>query len=225
MIIDNFYDPFKSWYKGGNIWLYSDPHFNDPEMKNLRKNYIGDDEQVKRINSKVGKKDTIIFLGDIGDLSYISKIRGYKILIAGNHDTGLSNFKRLITWKTINDDGTVQIIPEEERQYIKSREEMELLGIKIEDNHLFDEVYSGPVFISDKILLSHEPILNYFCAFNIHGHDHSNSLNDNFHLNLCAELINYTPVALNKIIESGAMRYVKNIHRETIDNAIKKKCK
>ena len=112
MITDHLYPAFHNWYKGGNIWIYSDPHFNDDEMKYLRKNYIGDDEQVKRINSKVGKKDTIIFLGDIGDPSYISKVRGYKILIAGNHDTGLTKLKRRTIWSA-EIDGIIQELSSE----------------------------------------------------------------------------------------------------------------
>jgi calcineurin-like phosphoesterase family protein len=82
------YDCFKHYYHGGSIYLYSDPHFADEEMKYLRSNYVGDAEQVKRINSKVGKNDTIIFLGDIGDPSFVKHIRGYKVLVMGNHDTG-----------------------------------------------------------------------------------------------------------------------------------------
>lgn len=88
------YDSFAArWYHGGSVWFYSDPHFADEEMKHLRKNYIGDEEQVKRINSQIGKNDTIIFLGDIGDVTFIKKIRGYKVLIKGNHDAGATNYK------------------------------------------------------------------------------------------------------------------------------------
>ena len=41
----------------------------------------------------------------------------------------------------------------------------------------FNEVYTGPLFIADRILLSHEPIfgLEKFCI-NIHGHDHSGTM-------------------------------------------------
>lgn len=92
-MIKGLYDSFaQRWYRGGSIWFYSDPHFSDEEMKYIRKNYIGDDEQVKRINSKIGKNDTIIFLGDIGDTTFIKKIRGYKVLVMGNHDAGASNY-------------------------------------------------------------------------------------------------------------------------------------
>ena len=77
-MIKGLYNSFaERWYRGGSVWFYSDPHFGDEEMKHLRKNYISDDEQVKRINSKLGKNDTIIFLGDIGDTSFMKKIKGF----------------------------------------------------------------------------------------------------------------------------------------------------
>ncbi len=187
----NLYEIFdKAWNKGGVIYFYSDPHFNDTEMVHLRHNYIGDEEQVACINKVVGKKDTIIFLGDIGDTEFIKKVRGYKVLIMGNHDKGASNYKRAIV------DGV--------------------------DNHLFDEVYGGPLMISDKILLSHEPI-NLPYVLNIHGHDHSGWHKIPYGLNVCAELINYTPVPLTKVMKSGMLNKVDDIHRCAIDMTIIRK--
>lgn len=55
------YDNFKHWYHGGTIWFYSDPHFADEEMQYIRKNYIGDDEQVKSINKCIGKMILLFF--------------------------------------------------------------------------------------------------------------------------------------------------------------------
>lgn len=181
-MIASFYYPFRKWTETGTLWIYSDPHFSDPEMVHLRKNYIGDDEQIERINSKVGKKDTIIFLGDIGDAECVRKIRGYKVLIMGNHDRGVANY-----------------------------------------TDIFNEVYEGPLFISEKLILSHEPIDLPF-AFNIHGHDHSGWHGDSdHHLNVCAEHIGYLPVNVNRLIKSGIMSKVDSIHRMTIDRAVKKK--
>ena len=96
------YDSFANrWLaRGGSVWFYSDPHFNDPEMPAIRKNYISDDEQVKRINSKIGKNDTLIILGDIGDTKFIQYLRGYKVLIMGNHDGGATNYQRRTTIDT-----------------------------------------------------------------------------------------------------------------------------
>ena len=180
----HLYDQFKHWYReGGSVWFYSDPHFADEEMKYLRANYIGDEAQVKCINSKLGKNDTLVILGDIGDVEWVKKLRGYKVLIMGNHDAGAANYV-----------------------------------------DYFDEVYEGPLFVSDRILLSHEPIDLPF-VYNIHGHDHSNWYNHqkNNHLNVCAEHINYTPVNLPSIIKSGALSKIESIHRLTIDGATQSK--
>lgn len=91
----NLYDNFAHWFHDGRgtVYFYSDPHFNDPEMVHLRKNYIGDEEQIKRINSKIGKYDTLVVLGDVGDIEWVRKIRGYKVLVMGNHDAGATNYK------------------------------------------------------------------------------------------------------------------------------------
>ena len=37
----------------------------------------------------------------------------------------------------------------------------------------FDEIYTGPLFIAEKILLSHEPVYGLSWCLNIHGHDHN----------------------------------------------------
>lgn len=192
------YDNFAHWFHDGKgqVYFYSDPHFSDEEMVYIRKNYIGDEEQVKRINSKIGKNDTIVILGDIGNVDWVRKIRGYKVLITGNHDVGASKYKRRI--------GMI-----ENHEYVEK------------DNHLFDEVYEGVLTISEKIILSHEPI-DFPYALNIHGHDHSNWYRDDGkckHMNVCAEWINYTPVCLKSIIESGVLKDIPEIHRETIDEA------
>lgn len=91
----HLYDSFARWYRGGTIWFYSDPHFNDPEMEYIRKDYISDAEQVKRINSKVGRNDTLVILGDVGDIEWVRKLRGYKVLIMGNHDAGATKYKKV----------------------------------------------------------------------------------------------------------------------------------
>lgn len=187
----NLYPCFKHWLDFNNIFIYSDPHFSDAEMKHLRKNYVGDEEQVCRINSKVGRKDIIIFLGDIGNTDFIKQIRGYKVLIMGNHDAGATRYQR-----RIYKDGENKIV----------------------DNRLFDEVYEGILCISEKIVLSHEPCeIPYM--FNIHGHDHSGPKRTKNTINMCAEQIDYTPVSLKAIVESGMMKNIEGIHRITIDEA------
>lgn len=182
-MIDALYAPFRKWSETGTIWIYSDPHFADEESKELRRDYIGDDEQVRRINAKVGRKDTLIILGDIGDVEFCKKLRGYKVLIMGNHDKGATTYE-----------------------------------------DIFDEIYDGPVFITEKLLLSHEPIFLPF-AYNIHGHDHADNMkkHDARAMNVCAEHIDYSPVNLTHLLKHGLLSKVESIHRVTIDGATARK--
>ena len=215
------YDKFSNWFRGGNIWLYSDPHFSDEEMKYIRKNYIGDDEQIKRINSRVGKNDTIIFLGDIGNVDCIKKIRGYKVLIMGNHDKGATNYKRVIRKTTTLNDCEIEIERYGEAQEVGLDKHIQTT---IEDNHLFDEVYEGPLFINDKIVLSHVPFDSF--ALNIHGHKHDLPYKyDDKHLNMCAEAIDYLPVSLITLLKSGVASQVDSLNRIAIDRATENKNK
>ena len=90
------------------------------------------------------------------------------------------------------------------------------------DNQLFDEVYTGPLMIGEKLLLSHEPVDIPF-ALNIHGHNHSGwEHKDWAHLNVCADVIGYTPINLNQVLKGGAMAHVQSIHRQTINDATKR---
>lgn len=93
MAIAGLYKCFDHWHKQGTVWIYSDTHFDDEELAAGVRNRPSAEEQVKLINSKVGRKDTLILLGDVGNVEWAKKLRGYKILIAGNHDAGLSNYE------------------------------------------------------------------------------------------------------------------------------------
>lgn len=230
----------KRWLANrGSVWIISDPHFNDPEMAHIRKDYVGDDEMVRRINSKVGKNDTIVFLGDIGDVSFVKRIKGYKVLIMGNHDKGASNYLKVLEKTTYcNED-----VPEKHREYVRKMglaaipypDLMAMYGNWLQETFdkkvyknegLFDEVYEGPLMINDKVILSHEPIENLpEYMFNIHGHDHSNWFTGVRHLNVCAEHIGYFPIHFASLYKDGKMSDVESIHRITIDEAVVRKSK
>ena len=90
------------------------------------------------------------------------------------------------------------------------------------DNQLCDEVYSGPLTIGPKLILSHEPI-EVDGMFNIHGHVHSLVLSTDRDLNICAMNTNYIPVNLNQLMKHGLTSKVDSIHRITIDNATARK--
>ena len=232
-MIEQLYKCFQHWSEKGTVWVYSDPHFNDEEAADYGR--ISDEEQVKLINSKVGKKDTFICLGDVGDTSFIHHIKGYKILIRGNHDLGASNYQReikyfkfdiekssrdsVIAWaKETYPDAAIEV----EEKYNLACSPFHFWSVKV-DNKLFDEVYTGPLFIGEKLLLSHEPI-DFPFALNLHGHCHNGQQNTN-HINCCSNVINYTPVSLNQICKSGVLKKVETLHRTTIDAATERKNK
>ena len=114
---------------------------------------------------------------------------------------------------------------------IKTRKKILILG-----NHdakgvyanYFDEIYTGPLFIAEKILLSHEPVYGLPWCLNIHGHDHNNVepyKEGCKHINLAANVCGYTPINLGKIIREGVLADVPSIHRMTIDRASEKRKK
>lgn len=81
----------------------------------------------------------------------------------------------------------------------------------------FDEIYTGALIVAEKLILSHEPI-NIPWLFNIHGHDHDPThKGDRCHLNLASNVVGYRPYSLGKLIEAGLLKYVKSLHRITID--------
>lgn len=86
----------------------------------------------------------------------------------------------------------------------------------------FAEIYSGPVFVGQRLLLSHEPVQGLTYCLNIHGHEHSCDTIDKFHLNVCANVCNYTPVNLGSILNNGILADIPDIHRVAIDGQKKK---
>ena len=201
-MIQEIYPEFQHWGAKGSIYHLGDFHFNDPDTKLMNPNWIAPEEQVAILKSKITKNDTLIAHGDIGDPKYLKDLTCYKVLIKGNHDAGNSEYEEY-----------------------------------------FDEIYKGALTISNKIVLSHEPIVvfpyvtTYFhpeeddgkqpiYMLNIHGHVHNGApvWVDEFgvrHINVAADVVNYTPVNLKNIIKSGAISDVVTIHRATIDNATK----
>lgn len=234
MAIQGLYKIFDHWHSEGTLWIYSDPHFNDPDLKKGI-NRPDAEELVKLINSKCGRKDTLIILGDIVDIEPVKQIRAKrKILIMGNHDAGRTNYERCRWVKRFNQSKFQQdeALLEMKRLYPGCRytisegyqfhspfEYWEIVA----DNMLFDEVYEGPLMIAEKLILSHEPV-DVPWAFNIHGHDHAGKKRKN-HLNVCADVIGYVPVNMNQFMKSGAMAHIDTIHRDTIDKATERKRK
>ena len=90
------------------------------------------------------------------------------------------------------------------------------------------EVYDGPLFIADRILISHEPIngLESMCV-NIHGHCHNSQwgmFGDLGHVNVAADVAGWKPYSLkDMIIKDRILVNAINYHRFTIDKATEDK--
>ena len=86
----------------------------------------------------------------------------------------------------------------------------------------FDEVYTGPLFIADRLLLSHEPVfgLEDF-AWNIHGHCHGYLQQYDKHTNLAANVYGFEVFNLGNEIKKGLLSKTPNYHRLTVEKAIK----
>lgn len=234
--LPGLYDIFQErWGQSQSCYIYSDPHFSDEDLECGIKNRPSDEEQIKNINSCAGRKDTLIILGDVGNIECVRRLRAArKILIMGNHDLGRTNYERKIEKKIFDQD-----------EYTKEQvmEEMKTLfpnwKISIEeswefhspfkrwnayaDNCLFDEVYEGALIIGEKLILSHEPV-EIPWLYNIHGHDHAGRKRQN-HLNVCSDVIGYKPINLNQFLKSGPSAKIQSIHRVTIDKATERKVK
>lgn len=231
-MIEGLYEPFQHWGASGTTWILSDTHFNDPDLIHAYADRLSAEEQVKLINAKCGRADTLIILGDVGDISYVRQLRAkYKILVMGNHDSGASNYKRQI-FKQKFDKGLFQkheALDEMKRLYpdcaYSISDSYDFLDNVpcwevSADNKLFDLIFTGPLMLGEKLMLSHEPIQGCNWCMNIHGHDHTRShKNDKYHFNVCADVIGYEPINFNKWMKEGHLAPIVSIHRDTIDNA------
>lgn len=240
-MINSLYENFKHWSSKGSVWIISDPHFGDSDCRLMGPEWPEPEQYVKLINKTIHKQDTLICLGDVGDETYVRMINcEHKVLITGNHDKGASAYKKE-TWDIpldhINPDYSLDdwekdfdIRTDKEIREIAKDNRINVIGkgwsfhkpftFVTVDDKLFDEVYTGPLFIADRILLSHEPIfgLESFCV-NIHGHCHNGQHRYNGHINLAADVVDYKPFNLGKAIKDGMLSGVENYHRQTIDRA------
>ena len=239
-MIKSLYKCFQHWSKTGSVYIISDTHFEDFDCELMDKDWISPEEQVKIINDIVKKNDTLICLGDVGNVEWFKHIKaGYKVLITGNHDKGREMYEKQINSRKFDSDKYTKREALEEMKklfpnckYIVNEEysfHSPFTAWKISaDNMLFDEVYTGPLFISEKILISHEPIYGLSWCLNIHGHDHSNieAYKEGCkHLNLAANICGYTPINLGKLIKDGIISDIESIHRQTVDRASERKAK
>lgn len=182
------------------IFIISDTHFgheNILKFKNVDGSPVRsfssceemDETMVKNWNDVVSDSDIVYHLGDVyfgkGHV-HISRLKGRKRLILGNHDNGksehlLKHFQKIMMWR------------------------------------MFPELH---------VVLSHVPVHEsslYKTKYNIHGHVHGQSLNENNYINCCVEVRDYKPVPLETIL-SDHIKHIeaKNIFIDVFSNSINK---
>mgnify|MGYP002761979285 FL=1 len=91
-VYKSFLDRWKDYQ---TVHIISDTHFGEKDLENAYSFRPKAEDFVKLINSKVGRKDILICLGDCGDLECWKKIHGYKVLIMGNHDDGVEKYRKV----------------------------------------------------------------------------------------------------------------------------------
>ena len=233
-MLPGIYDAFQHWGEQ-TVWIYSDPHFSDEDLEYGIKNRPSDEEQIRRINAKAGRRDTLIILGDVGNIECVRKLRaGRKVLICGNHDLGATRYKREVIKEIYDKDKMTreEAVADMQAKYpgwkVWAHEDyafhspFERWNVYA-DNMLFDEVYEGALIVGEKLILSHEPV-EIPWLYNIHGHDHAGKKRKN-HLNVCSDVIGYEPINLTQKLKSGLMSAITTIHRATIDSATERKAK
>lgn len=231
MKLPSLYDNFADrWSKCNSIWIISDTHFGETVEESGLFNKPSDEDFIQKINSKVGRNDILIHLGDVGDIECARALKGYKVLVMGNHDAGASKYKRRLVTKRFEVRTKQEALSamralypnwrivdvREHYQFIEPFYSWEVTA----DNGLFDEVYEGPVTIGEKLILSHEPIPSCSWAANLHGHVHS-AEPDSF--NFCSLALGYEPYSFSKWLKENSLNKITSLHRTTIDKASKKK--
>lgn len=92
-MINTLYPTFRRWSEKGSVWIISDTHFEDEDCKYMDENWPTPEEYIEGIKG-IGKYDTLIHLGDVGNPEWMNKIKGYKVLITGNHDGTATKFQK-----------------------------------------------------------------------------------------------------------------------------------
>lgn len=178
-----------------DIWVISDTHFNHNNLltlKDLQGNLVRghlfssskemDDYMIEKWNSVVKPTDTVYHLGDVffGDREYFEtiwkKLNGEKRLIVGNHDdirylSSNNFFSKIGLWRMFPEFGIV------------------MSHVPL---HQSSSMYYGS---KDSGTLLAEPIQ----LINIHGHLHQNASPNGSYINVCVEMIDYTPVNIEEL--------------------------
>lgn len=209
-MIKQLYKIFQHWSDGKSVWIFSDPHFTG--INEVNKGALLDSDEIKMRK----------LFNYAPDEEIIEKINAK----VGKHDT-------LIIIGDCGDPEVFKHIKGDYKVLIKGNHDR---GDSIYEKY-FQEVYSGILAISEKVVLSHEPLVKELKErglFNICGHIHNQFEIDDLHkegynnfLCISANIHNYEPINLGDLFNrKGEFKDFKGlsecegIHRITIDHAI-----
>lgn len=185
-----------------SIYLISDTHFGHENIIDYcDRPFDSLDEMesslINNWNSKVEHDDTVLFGGDLAmapareAASYSNRLSGNLVVLMGNHDS----FSK---WRS-----SFPVFESEYFRYNYYGDEYEFYYSHWPDNYHKENKRSD-----DREEPKHSELPNWFDGWEIHGHVHNNDL-DNFPLidpnkkriNVGAELLAYTPIEMNELIE------------------------
>lgn len=172
-----------------DIWIISDTHFGheniirycDRPFKNAKE---ADEKMIENWNSVVKDGDIVYHLGDVyfgvNGRDAVSKLKGRKRLILGNHDNGKDqflqkHFQKIMVWRMFPEFGLLlSHIP-------LHKQSMERWETSIDANTGRDK----------------EEVAYYLR--NVHGHIHDRNSPTEDHYNVSVEQINYTPINIEEL--------------------------
>ena len=94
-MIKTLYPCFQHWSEKGGVYLVSDTHFKDLDRKFMGY-HISEEDQFYLLSDTCHKNDTLIHLGDVGDLSYIERLKCHKFLLWEIMTNLLKKWKRFL---------------------------------------------------------------------------------------------------------------------------------
>ncbi|MCX2716323.1 metallophosphoesterase family protein [Helicobacter sp. MIT 21-1697] len=169
-------------------------------------------------NKQVGKKDTLLHLGDLyyeGGFSYLKKLNGTKKLVIGNNDIErFEKLKNIKSWSVQK--GLALQIPQ-------SKEILAKLYAQFGKSMVKDDIYLNAIVLDcagERIMFSHFPVFHRKahdrfaksrdtldklfaladCSLNIHGHIHSRNTQHSFCFNVSCEQLGFAPKRLGEIL-------------------------
>lgn len=159
------------------VYFIADMHFDDlnilvysrQQFKNIK---IMNDLIVKNWNEVITDEDIVYILGDIGNLEYLEKLNGKKIIITGNHDNADEICRKYPDIKIYDK-------PIIEKWMILSHEPMMFLPKEAPYLNIHGHLHQ----------------FDYRCGNSLNWYE------GNRHFNVSCEKINYTPISLDDIIK------------------------